>query len=103
MGAASLILPLVVVIFTGWTKAGGPRGGRPVTPDLMGMHLSLATLGLGVMPVAVALGLAALAFREGRSRQAQWPHRHRFVGYAVATLLGATALTGILVYAWRYL
>ena len=103
MGSASMILPLVVVIFTGWTKAGGPRGGRPTAPDLMGLHLSLATLGLTVMPLAVGLGLAALGYREGRGRNARWPRRHRIVGYLVATLLGATALTGILVYVWRYL
>ncbi|HJV91624.1 MAG TPA: DUF420 domain-containing protein [Holophagaceae bacterium] len=103
MGSASLILPLVVVIFTGWTKAGGPRGGRPVLPDLLGVHLMLATLGLAVMPVAVGLGLAALRYREGRSRGAAWPRRHRLAGYAVATLLGTTAITGILVYGWRYL
>ncbi len=103
MGGASLILPLVVWIFTGWTKAGGPRGGRPTAPDLMGVHLTLATLGLAIMPLAVALGVAALRFREGRHRDARWPRWHRAVGYGVATLLGATALTGILVYVWRYL
>lgn len=103
MGSASLILPIVVVIFTGWTKAGGPRGGRPVSPDLMGTHLTLASLGLAVVPVAVGLGMAALRFREGRGRNARWPRRHRLVGYGVATLLGATGLTGILVYVWRYL
>ncbi len=60
MGSAALILPIVVVIFTGWTRAGGPRGGRPISADLMGLHLFLASLGLAVVPVAVGLGLVAL-------------------------------------------
>lgn len=103
MGGATLILLLVVGLFTGWTRAGGVRGGRPVASDLMGLHLGLATAGVALLPPAAALGLAALAYREGRSRGARWPRRHRLMGIGVATLLGATAVTGVLVYALRYL
>ena len=102
MGGATLILLLVVTVFTGWTRAGGLRGGRPVARDLMGLHLALATGGLVLLPVTVSLGGIALAARRGRIRALAWPRRHRALGYGTALLLGATALTGILVYALRY-
>lgn len=103
MGGATLILLLVVTLFTGWTRAGGARGGRPVAGDLMALHLTLATAGVALLPFTAILGLAALAYREGRSRAARWPPRHRALGLGAALLLGATALTGILVYVLRYL
>lgn len=103
MGGATFILLLVVTLFTGWTRAGGLRGGQTVARDLMGIHLVLATMGLALLPITAGLGLAALATREARSRALAWPRRHRRLGYGTALLLAATALTGVLVYGWRYL
>ncbi len=103
MGSATVLLVAVVVLFTSWTRAGGPRGGRPVGGDLMGLHLALALLGVGLLPFTVGLGFPSLAYREGRSAGAAWPRRHRRLGLITAALLSATAATGLLVYAWRYL
>lgn len=60
------------------------------------LHRWSALGGLALMAGALPLGLAALAYREGRSAQPRWARRHKALARPAMALLALAALLGLL-------
>lgn len=67
------------------------------------LHRATALLALVLALAALPLGLAALAYREGRSANPRWPLRHKALARPAAFLLVLAALLGLLQAALRSL
>jgi uncharacterized membrane protein YozB (DUF420 family) len=65
----------------------------PVGP--LTLHRLAALAGLLLALGALPLGLAALAYREGRLAEPRWPRRHKAVARPAALLLALAALLGL--------
>jgi len=59
-------------------------------------HRSSALAGLGLGLLALPLGMAALAYREGRLAEPRWTRRHKALSRPAWVLLALAALLGLL-------
>jgi len=62
----------------------------------LSLHRLAALAGLLLALGALPLGLAALAYREGRLAEPRWARRHKAVARPAAVLLALAALLGLL-------
>jgi Na+/proline symporter len=97
---AAVILA-VVLGFLPFHLGPGAFHALSVVSDPRSLHRLVALAGLLLALLALPLGLAALAYREGRLADPRWTRRHKALARPAALLLGLAALLGLLQAALR--
>lgn len=113
MACTYAVLLAVVAAFLAWNRQGGPPPSprletawfyRSLYLPFLTAHICLALLALGLGPVAVWLGRAALSADAARrfGPPAGLVGRHRLVGRLTLLVLTATSVSGCGIYWARY-
>jgi uncharacterized membrane protein YozB (DUF420 family) len=94
-GGAMLLVLGLLAAFLPFHLGGGAFRGLAAFQGLRSFHRWAALAGLMLAGLALPLGLAALAYREGRGAEPRWTRRHKALGRPAWTLLALAALLGL--------
>lgn len=94
--AGALLLALALLAaFLPFHLRGGALAGLGAFQGLRSLHRWSALGGLALALLALPLGAAALAYREGRAREPRWTRRHKALSRPAWALLALAALAGL--------